>query len=224
MTSARNPDEPGRDEQVTVVKKYANRRLYNTGSSSYVTLEELAQLIRNGQNFVVFDAKSGEDITRSVLTQIILEEDAKGRNLLPTNFLRRLIGYYDHNLHAFVPRYLEMSLDHFAQNQEQIRRYFEGTMGQFFPVNQLEDMTRKNMALFQQAASMFSPFKPPVAGTGEIGADPDRETGIEPSSSDEASIEALQQKVEALQKQLDELVQEKSAAADAGSARKRKTS
>ena len=145
-------------EQVAVVKKYANRRLYNTASSSYVTLEELCQMVRDGKDFVVFDAKSGEDITRSVLTQIILEEDSKGRNLLPIKFLRQLIGFYDDSLHAFLPRYLELSMENFARHQDQMRGYMEDTFGRFFPLNQFEDMARQNMALLQRAANMFSPF------------------------------------------------------------------
>ncbi|MFW5680018.1 MAG: polyhydroxyalkanoate synthesis repressor PhaR [Pseudomonadota bacterium] len=177
-----------------VVKKYANRRLYNTSSSSYVTLEELAQLLRAGKDFVVFDAKSGDEITRSVLTQIILEEDSKGRNLLPVNFLRQLIGFYDDNMQPFLPRYLEMSMDHFMQNQEQMQRYFEGTMGRFFPVGQLNDMTRQNMALWQQAASMFTPF--PTAKSS--GADGVRETTV-------PDVEAIKQQIAALQAELDRL-------------------
>ena len=106
---------------------------------------------------MVYDAKTGEDLTRSILTQIILEEDSKGRNLLPINFLRQLIGYYDDSLRAFLPRYLELSMENFAANQEQIRRYIEGTFGQFFPLGQFEDMARQNMALFQRAATMFAP-------------------------------------------------------------------
>ena len=108
---------------------------------------------------MVYDAKTGEDLTRSILTQIILEEDSKGRNLLPINFLRQLIGYYDDSLRAFLPRYLELSMENFAANQEQIRRYIEGTFGQFFPLGQFEDMARQNMALFQRAATMFTPPK-----------------------------------------------------------------
>jgi polyhydroxyalkanoate synthesis repressor PhaR len=171
-----------------VVKKYANRRLYNTSSSSYVTLEELAHLLRAGRDFVVFDAKTGDEITRSVLTQIILEEDSKGRNLLPVGFLRRLIGFYDDNMHAFLPRYLEMSMDHFLQNQEQMQRYVEGTMGRFFPVGQLNDMTRQNMALWQQAATMFSPF--PTARPSQ-----EASTGSEADSD----VEGLKRQIAALQ-------------------------
>ncbi len=141
-----------------IVKKYANRRLYNTATSSYVTLDELSRMVRGGQEFLVYDAKTGDDITRSVLTQIILEEDAKGRNLLPISFLRQVIRFYDDSLHAFVPRYLELSMENFAKNQDQIRGYVEETFGRFFPINQFEDMARQNVAMMQRATRMFSPF------------------------------------------------------------------
>jgi len=116
-------------EPVTI-KKYANRRLYNTGTSTYVTLEDLASMVKKGEDFLVYDAKTGEDLTRSILTQIILEEDGKGRNLLPINFLRQVISFYDDSLRAFLPRYLELSMENFASNQEQIRRYIEGTLAE----------------------------------------------------------------------------------------------
>src|SRR5918993_5195882 len=160
------------EKPAAVVKKYANRRLYNTATSSYVTLDELSQMVRRGEDFVVYDAKTNDDITRSVLTQIILEEDSKGRNLLPIGFLRQLIGFYDDQLHAFLPRYLEVSMENFARNQEQIRGYVEDTFGRFFPVAQLEDMARQNMALFQRAASMF---RPPYAV--QPGGEPDQPGG-----------------------------------------------
>ncbi len=182
-----------------VIKKYANRRLYNTSSSSYVTLEELAHLLRQGKEFVVFDAKSGDEITRSVLTQIILEEDSKGRNVLPVTFLRQLIGFYDDNMPAMLPRYLEATMDHFIQNQEQMQRYFEGTMGRFFPVNQINDMTRQNMALLQQATSMFSPFPtPPKEGAKE-------ESGGAPAEGRDAVYEAQQREIQRLQEEVAEL-------------------
>ena len=169
--AAGDPDEQtpekGSDKakggKAAIVKKYANRRLYNTRSSSYVTLDELCQMVRDGEEFLVFDAKSGDDITRSVLTQIILEEDAKGRNLMPIGFLRQIIGLYDDNLKAVVPRYLEVSMENFARHQEQMRGYMEETVGRFFPIKQLdlknpfEDMARQNIAMFQKAASMFNP-------------------------------------------------------------------
>jgi polyhydroxyalkanoate synthesis repressor PhaR len=192
-----------------VVKKYANRRLYNTATSSYVTLDELSQMVRKGEEFVVFDAKTGEDITRSVLTQIILEEDSKGRNLLPIGFLRHVIGYYDDSLQSFLPRYLELSMENFARHQDQMRSYVEQTFGRFFPLNQLEDMTRQNMALFQRAASMFRPFP---SGEGEQQGGTDETTwqvrpapgsgGDKPASLDE-EIRELRSRMESLQRQLD---------------------
>ena len=112
-----------------VVKKYANRRLYNTASSSYITLDNLAEMVRQGRDFVVYDAKTGEDITRGVLTQIIVEEEGKGRNLLPTAFLRQLIGFYGDQMQGLVPRYLEQAMAAFAQQQEQMRAAMQKTMG-----------------------------------------------------------------------------------------------
>lgn len=217
MPEERLRKKKGREDQVAVVKKYANRRLYNTASSSYVTLDDLSQMVRNGEDFVVYDAKSGEDLTRSILTQIILEEDGKGRNLLPISFLRQLISFYDDSLRAFLPRYLELSMENFASNQEQIRRYIEGTFGRFFPVGQFEDMARQNMALFQRAATMFTP---PVPGSDEAAganSEPRPEAhgatfpGAQPQPAlrDETTreIKALNDKIEALEKQLGDLVE-----------------
>jgi polyhydroxyalkanoate synthesis repressor PhaR len=193
---------------VAVVKKYANRRLYNTATSSYVTLDELSQMVRRGEDFVVYDAKTGEDITRSVLTQIILEEDSKGRNLLPIGFLRQLIGFYDDQLHAFVPRYLEVSMETFARNQEQIRGYVEETFCRFFPVVQFGDMARQNMALFQRAASMFRP--PYAADPGQQpqpAAEQPRQEQPPAGTTAELSgqMRELESRLEHLQRQLDQL-------------------
>ena len=192
-----------------VVKKYANRRLYNTATSSYVTLDELSQMVRKGEEFVVFDAKTGEDITRSVLTQIILEEDSKGRNLLPIGFLRHVIGYYDDSLQSYLPRYLELSMENFARHQDQMRSYVEQTFGRFFPITQLEDMTRQNMALFQRAANMFRPLangeaetvSPSTEETWQVrqGAGT---TADKPAGLDEEMRE-LRHRMESLQRQLD---------------------
>ena len=121
-----HPDSKGADAPPVVVKKYANRRLYNTESSSYITLDSLAEMVRLGRDFVVYDAKSGEDITRSVLTQIIVEEESKGRAMLPTGFLRQLIGFYGNSMQAFLPSYLELSLSSFTQQQERMRSQFGG--------------------------------------------------------------------------------------------------
>jgi polyhydroxyalkanoate synthesis repressor PhaR len=203
MADAHSTD--GGEQKVAIVKKYANRRLYNTGSSRYVTLDDLSRMVRQGQHFVVRDAKTGEDLTRSILTQIILEEDGKGRNLLPISFLRQLISFYDDSLRAFLPRYLELSMENFAGNQEQIRRYIEGTLGRFFPMNQFEDMARQNMALFQRAASLLNPL------TGTDGEGEQNAAGnAAPSSAahdTSAQIKELNERIEALQKQLGELIE-----------------
>ena len=147
--------------QVVVVKKYANRRLYNTESSSYITLDNLADMVRQGRDFVVYDAKTGEDITRSVLTQIIVEEEGKqGQNLLPTAFLRQLIGFYGDQMQGLVPRFLEQSMAVFTQQQEQMRAAMQKTMGNFFPFSNaaLEEVGRQNMAMVERAMSLFNPF------------------------------------------------------------------
>lgn len=145
------------------IKKYANRRLYNTEASSYVTLDDLAKMVRDGRDFVVYDAKTGDDITRSVLTQIIVEEESKvGQSLLPTAFLRQLIGYYGDNLQGLVPRYLEFAMASFGRQQDQMRRTMEQTMGGFmpFPSNfgNLEELGKQNMAMMERAMTLFAPF------------------------------------------------------------------
>lgn len=195
-TGPKSTAEPG----VTVIKKYANRRLYNTATSSYVTLDELCLMVREGEDFVVFDAKSSEDITRSVLTQIILEEDGKGRNLLPVSFLRQIIGYYDDSMRAFVPRYLEVSMENFSQNQDKMRSYMEDTFGKMFPLAGFEDMAKQNMSMFQNAMSMLAPFQ--------------QTASVEPESAQQKSadnvakdtdISELSQKLEMLQDQIERL-------------------
>lgn len=201
MAKAR-PAEDETTKPVAVVKKYANRRLYNTATSSYVTLEELAQMIRSGRDFVVYDAKTGEDITRSVLTQIILEEDARGRNLLPISFLRQLISFYDDQMRAILPRYLELSMENFARHQDQIRAYVEQTFGRFFPLAQFEEMARQNLAMLQRAASVFNPFS---AGTESGKA----EAAEPPAAKADAAAEKMREleaKLEAVQRQLEQLV------------------
>jgi len=143
-----------------VVKKYANRRLYNTDTSSYVTLEDLCDMVKEGSEFIVYDAKSGEDLTRQILTQIIFEQEGKGESLLPINFLRSIIGYYDNSLKDFVPHYLESTMQTFTKNQEKMREVMGmGTMGNFGNLTtQLEEIGKQNMELFTKAFSMFTPF------------------------------------------------------------------
>lgn len=184
--AARAETTPETQAQPVVVKKYANRRLYNTESSSYVTLEDLANMVRQGRDFIVFDAKSGEDITRSVLTQIIVEEEAKGRNLLPESFLRQLIGFYGDSLQSVLPRYLEFAMASFARQQEQMRRSVEQAMGGFMPFGSLpglEEVGKQNMAMLERAMSLFAPFRP---------AEPNQ------------TIEQLKAEVESLRRQLAE--------------------
>jgi polyhydroxyalkanoate synthesis repressor PhaR len=147
----------GQPVQPVIVKKYANRRLYNTESSSYITLDNLAQMVRKDRDFVVYDAKSGEDITRSVLTQIIVEEEGKGHAMLPTNFLRQLIGFYGGNVQNMVPRYLEQALSNFARQQETMRETMSKTLSPFMPPG-IEDMSRKNLAMMERAMNLFTPF------------------------------------------------------------------
>jgi len=130
------------------IKKHANRRLYNTATSSYVALDYLAQMVKEDTEFVVYDAKSGEDITRPVLTQIIAEEEAKGHNLLPIGFLRQLIGFYGDSLQALVPRYLDQTMDAFSNNQDQMRHYMLNTVDDLFLFAQFEKMNKQNMVFF----------------------------------------------------------------------------
>lgn len=143
-----------------VIKKYANRRLYNTDTSSYVTLEDLCDMVKEGSDFIVYDAKSGEDLTRQILTQIIFEQEGKGESLLPVNFLRSVIGFYDNSLKDFVPHYLETSMQTFTKNQEKMREMMGvGGMGSFGQLShQLEEIGKQNMELFTKAFSMFTPF------------------------------------------------------------------
>ncbi len=144
-------------QEPVTIKKYANRRLYNTGTSTYVTLEDLAVMVKDGEDFVVFDAKTGEDITRSVLTQIIFEQENKGQNLLPITFLRQVIRFYGDSMQTLLPRYLEVSIDSFTKEQEKFREQMTKSFstGGF---NMLEDQVRRNMEMFERAFSMFLPF------------------------------------------------------------------
>lgn len=165
------PPAGGPKTPPVVVKKYANRRLYNTEASSYVTLDHLAAMVKEGRDFVVYDAKTGEDITRQVLTQIIMEEESKsGASLLPIGFLRQLISFYGDNLAALVPRYLEQTMGAFARQQEEMRKAMRTTMEGLFPfAPQFEEMGKQNMQMLEQAFALWAPFygraaAPPAAG------------------------------------------------------------
>jgi polyhydroxyalkanoate synthesis repressor PhaR len=185
------------DAKPVVVKKYANRRLYNTAASTYVTLDDLAKMIKEGGDFVAYDAKSGEDITRSVLTQIIVEQEQKGKNLLPISFLRQIISLYGDSMQFLVPGYLEQAMIAFARNQEQMRKNLQATFG-IFPFGQFEEMGKQNMALFERALRMLSPYgldeKSPVAD-----AEAPKESAEDPRLKRlEAQVDALSQQLKAL--------------------------
>ena len=154
MASTERADEA--DRATVTIKKYANRRLYNTATSSYVTLDNLCDMVRNGEDFVVRDARSGEDITRQVLTQIIVEQEAKGQNMLPLSFLRQLIQLYGDNVQAFVPRYLELTMDTFSRNRGDIRERMNESFGGMFPVDEFQAMAERNMAMMQRTMEMFA--------------------------------------------------------------------
>src|SRR5437879_13570862 len=196
-------EQRGGGNKPTIVKKYANRRLYNTATSSYVTLDDLAQMIKAGGDFVVYDAKSGEDITRSVLTQIIVEQEQKGHNLLPISFLRQLISFYGDSMQFLVPGYLEQTMVAFARNQEQMRKNLRATFG-MFPFGQFEEMSKQNMVLFEQALKMLSPYGRDARRRAAETPPPASETRGEPEGADprlrrlEAQIEALRAQLEAL--------------------------
>ena len=201
-----NPGSGGSDKAPITIKKYANRRLYNTATSSYVTLDHLCQMVKDGVEFVVFDAKTGEDITRSVLTQIIFEEESKGgQTLLPIPFLRQLISFYGDSLQGVVPQYLEMSMTQFARNQDQMRRYLQNAFG-FNPFQQFESMGKQNMAMFENAMRMFNPFRPGQANGQQ--PEPPKADGTPADANAPAgdqAIDDLKRKLDELQSQLAQL-------------------
>ena len=168
--------------KVTIMM-YANRRLYDSESSAYITLDRLSEMVREGREFEVVDAKTGEDITRQVLTQIIVEEEGKGQNLLPISFMRKLIGFYGGNMQWALPTYLDQSMQSFSRNQEQMRDYFQKTMGGIFPFDAFSNMGKQNLAMMEQAMKMFAPFggqpgeaeAAPAAPSGESAAKPSTE-------------------------------------------------
>jgi polyhydroxyalkanoate synthesis repressor PhaR len=188
-----------------VIKKYANRRLYNTKSSTYVTLEHLAEMVKDGIDFEVRDARSGEDITRSVLTQIIFEEEAKGQNLLPVRFLRQLIKLYGDSLQAFVPGYLDLSMESFAKHQDEMRQRMAEALGGGGQA--LEAMARQNLALFEKTMRMFAPFGHPAREPQSERYSDSSSGQAKPASSDEVS--ALKEQIEAMRRQLAEIARNK---------------
>ena len=174
------------DTDTVIIKKYANRRLYNTRSSSYITLDHLAKMVREGIDFKVLDAKSSDDITHQILTQIIMDEEASGEQMLPVNFLRQLIGMYGNSMQSLVPHYLEASMDNFRTNQTKLAKAFEDTIGN----NPLAKLAQQNMAMFRAAASAFMPGAEPAA-------EPDAKAD---------DLASLREQMAEMQKKLDALV------------------
>lgn len=190
-----------KSDQPTTIKKYANRRLYNTGTSTYVTLEDLAAMVKDGEDFLVYDAKTGDDITRSVLAQIIFEQENKaGQNLLPTTFLRQLIRFYGDSMQMVVPKYLEQSIATLTQEQEKFRKQIANTLSGT-PFAPLEEQVRRNMELFQQTFSMFKPFVPPTGRPAT--AEPETNAGAEPAK--DTNIDDLRQQMKEMQERLERM-------------------
>ena len=198
------PAAAASEQKPVVVKKYANRRLYNTESSSYITLDSLATMIRQSRDFVVYDAKTGEDITRGVLTQIIVEEESKGRAILPTAFLRQIIGFYGDSLQQFVPPYLEQAMSSFALQQEQMRTAMQQTMGNLFPG--MQEVSRQNMAMMERAMSLFAPFyRAGVTAAAEQGMAPlhtETPAADKPDAQTSVDVERMRLEIDSLRQQL----------------------
>jgi polyhydroxyalkanoate synthesis repressor PhaR len=195
------PETMTKTEEPVTIKKYANRRLYNTGTSTYVTLEDLAAMVKTGEDFVVYDAKTGEDITRSVLTQIIFEQENKeGQNLLPITFLRQLIRFYGDSMQMLVPRYLEVSIESLTREQEKFRQQ----MAQAFGVGaftSLEDQVRRNMEMFERAFAMFAPFARRESDSAETATEPEKSP---PKSGD---IDDLKRQLDDMKRKVDRLAE-----------------
>ena len=200
MTDAK----PGGD--TVVIKKYANRRLYNTATSSYVTLDDLAAMVREGIDFVVYDAKTNDDLTRTILTQIIFEEESRGEALLPVQFLRRLIGFYGGQMQGVLPSYLEMSLDSFSKQQEQFRTQLNRAFGTGAGAGLMEDAVRQNMVMFQKAMTLFpgfNTFARPDSGAAEAptAAEPERAAGGDPA------LDEMRRQMDEMRAQIDRLAE-----------------
>jgi polyhydroxyalkanoate synthesis repressor PhaR len=195
-----------KSDQPTTIKKYANRRLYNTGTSTYVTLEDLASMVKDGEDFLVYDAKTGDDITRSVLAQIIFEQENKaGQNLLPTTFLRQLIRFYGDSMQMVVPKYLEQSIDTLTREQEKFRKQLTNTFSGT-PFAPLEEHVRRNMELFQQTFSMFKPFVPPRGGNSAPAPEPEKAAVEAPA--DTGNIDDLRRQMKDMQDRLERMSKE----------------
>jgi len=193
VAEKKSGSEKGKDGDTVIIKKYANRRLYNTATSAYVTLEDLALMVREGTDFVVYDAKSNDDLTRQILTQIIFEEESRGEALLPVQFLRQLIGFYGGQMQGVLPSYLEMSLDSFSRQQEELRSQFSRTFGAAPGAGLMDEAVKRNMALFEKAMTMWPGF-----AMGNPAARPDK---APETAADEAPRDPLTE----MRRQMDEM-------------------
>lgn len=195
-------DEKTAPKDAVVIKKYANRRLYNTATSTYVTLDDLSAMVKSGTDFVVYDAKTGEEITRSVLTQIIFEEENKGTNLLPINFLRQLIRYYGDSMQTLVPGYLEFSLENLTKEHDKIR---EQMLGAFTgePFKNMEDHAKRNMAMFSDAMKLFNPFAAMAMNPGAGTSPKPNATPTQAPSKDD--LQAMKDQLTAMQEKINTL-------------------
>ena len=201
-----------------IIKKYANRRLYNTQTSSYVTLDHLCEMVKEGMEFEVHDARTGEDITRQVLAQIIFDEENKGQHLLPIQFLRQLIRFYGDSLQSFVPSYLEMSMESFTKSQQEMREKFADALGGKLGYKDFEQMTRQNIQMFERAMKMFTPFggafgdketpNPFAAAFGGMGSKPSASRAEAPPHRED-EIRELKDQIAAMRQQIADLAQRK---------------
>ena len=192
--------KPGAGDTV-VIKKYANRRLYNTATSAYVTLEDLARMVREGVEFVVYDAKTNDDLTRQILTQIIFEEESRGEALLPVQFLRQLIGFYGGQMQGVLPSYLEMSLDNFSRQQEQMRGQFSKAFGAAPGAGLLDEAVKRNMSMFAEAMKIWPGFNAAGAGRPAAAATPEA-----PATAADPLAE-MRRQMDEMRAQLDKLAQ-----------------
>ena len=192
-------EEKAAPQNAVVIKKYANRRLYNTATSTYVTLDDLATMVKGGTDFLVYDAKTGEDITRSVLTQIIFEEESKGTSLLPIKFLRQLIRFYGDSMQAFVPGYLEFSLDNLGKEHEKFRAQLMEAWGAD-PFKAMEDHAKRNMSMFNDAMRLLNPF-----AAMAMSQPPSTPPKTPPAASAKDDLQTLKEQIAAMQQKLDNM-------------------
>lgn len=201
------PSDAQSAAEPVVIKKYANRRLYNTDTSSYVTLDDLAAMVRSDRDFVVYDAKTGEALTHAVLTQIIVEQESRGENLLPIRFLRQIIRFYGDSMGRMVPSYLEFSIDSLTKEQDKYRKQFANAFGAN-AIEAMQEQTRKNMAIFEQALGIFSPFGAAEKAAGSRTESPEPAPDAASASNGEAGgddLQTLKKELSEMQEKLDRL-------------------